>query len=118
MSYAQRLVIPVTTIADGSQTSYSDFFTGEIVSVTYAKTDFANGVDFTITLEATGESLWTDTDINASETVYPVAPANLGSSGAASVLLQVPLVAVNDRVKFVIASGGNTKSGTFHVVVK
>ncbi len=116
MSNPQRHRIAVTTAADGSATVYSPHITGAIHSITYTKTNFTDGVDFTITLEATGESLWTDTNINASETVYPVAPANLGSTGASSVLLQVPLIAANDRVKIIIAAGGNATTGTFHVV--
>ena len=115
--YAERHVVPVTT--DGSQaaTEYSPHITGRILSITYLKTDFTDGVDFTITLEATGESLWTDTNINANETVYPVQKANLGGTGAASTILEQPIVAANDRVKIVIAAGGAVKTGNFHIVV-
>lgn len=116
--FAQRHVIAVTTAADGSATAYSPAgVTGRIHSITYVKNDFAIGVDFTITLEATGESLWTDTNIDASETVYPVQKANLGGTGVASTILEQPIIAANDRVKIVIAAGGNAKTGTFHVVV-
>lgn len=116
--FAQRHAIAVTTAANGSATAYSPAgITGRIHAIVYVKTDFDVGVDFTITLEATGESLWTDTNIDASETVYPVQKANLGGTGAASTILEVPIIAANDRVKIVIAAGGNAKSGTFYVVV-
>lgn len=116
--FAQRLRIAVTTAADGSATAYSPAgITGRIHAIVYTKGDFADGVDFTITLEATGESLWTDTDVNASETVYPVRAANLGGTGAASSLTEVPVIAANDRVKIQIAQGGNAKSGVFQLVV-
>lgn len=116
--FAQRHRIDVTTAADGSATAYSPpGLMGRIHAIVYSKIDFADGVDFTITLEATGESLWTDTNINASETVYPVQKANLGGTGAASTILEVPVVAANDRVKIVVAQGGNVKTGTFYVVV-
>lgn len=115
--FAQRLTVVLETDGSGDAVGQTPNITGRIQSISYVKDDYADGVDFAITLEATGESLWTDTDINASERVYPVAPANLGSSGAASSLTEVPIVAANDRVNFVVSSGGDTKSGTFHVVV-
>jgi hypothetical protein len=117
MSYAERHSVAVTTAADGTATAYSPAITGRVVSISYVKTDFADGVDFTITAEATGQSLWTDTNINAAETVYPVQPANLGASGAASTLTEVSIVLANDRVKIVIAQGGNAKTGAFLIVV-
>lgn len=116
--FAQRHRIAVTTAADGSATAYSPAgLVGRIHAIVYEKVDFADGVDFTITLEATGESLWTDTNVNASETVYPVQKANLGGTGAASTILEVPVIAANDRVKIQIAQGGNVKSGVFQVIV-
>ena len=115
--FAQRLTVAVTTDGAGAATSYSTALTGQIKAIVYVKTDFANGVDFAITLEATGETLWTGTNVDASATVYPVTAATVASTGAASVLLQVPIVAANDRVKIIISSGGATKTGTFYVVV-
>lgn len=116
MSYAERHQIDVVTDADGDVTAYSPTVTGRIVSVTYTKIDFADTVDFTITAEATGQSIWTDTNITATETVVPLQTGSL-PTGAASALTEVPIYLAHDRVKFVIASGGDTKSGTFHVVV-
>lgn len=115
--HAERHTVALETDASGDVTGYTPNITGRVHSISYVKGDFADGVDFTITLESTGESLWTDTNVNASERVYPVAPANLGSTGGASSLTEVPVVAANDRVKIVVASGGNAKSGTFHVTV-
>lgn len=117
MSYVQRHEIAVTVDASGDAEEYSPVITGRIAAVIYTKDDFADGVDFTITLEATGQSLWTDSDVNASEAVYPVVAANLGGTGAASTLTEVPIFAANDRVKIVVGSGGNATSGTFTVIV-
>lgn len=123
MSYAQRHVVSVTTIADGSATAYSPVVTGKISQIRYVKTDFADGVDFTITAEATGETIWTDTNINASETVAPRQPthdtagaAAVYAGGGSAVLDKIALA--NDRVKIVIASGGDTKTGTFHIILE
>jgi hypothetical protein len=123
MSYAQRLVIPVTTAADGSATVYSDVVTGRISAIRYVKTDFADGSTITATAEATGESIWAESSVNASATRAPrqathsiAGAAALYAAGGAAVLDKIALS--NDRVKIVIASGGNVKSGTFHVVIE
>lgn len=115
--FAERKSVTIITAADGSGTGYIDVAFGRVVSLSYVKVDYADGVDFTITVESTGQSLWTDTNINAAETVYPVVPANLGGTGAASTLTEVPIVMAADRIKIVIAAGGDTKSGTFVAVI-
>lgn len=124
MSYAHRQTIAVTTDGSGDATVYSEVATGEIHSVTYTKdatTPFSDGVDFTITLEATGENVWTDTDINATETVYPRAAVHSAAGAAVTYDGTRPIyegiVMANDRVKIVIGSGGATKLGSFSVVV-
>lgn len=116
MTMVTRQTVSVTTAADGSATAYSDNITGAIHSIHYVKNNFDDGVDFTITLEATGESLWTDTNVNASEKVYPLVAGNLGANGAASIVTEVPIYAANDRVKIIIAAGGNVKTGAFRIV--
>lgn len=122
MSYAERHVVEVTTIADGSATAYSDTITGKISQIRYVKADFASGVDFTITSEATGETIWTQLDVNASVTVAPRqathSTAGVASLYAATYAVLDKIALANDRVKIVIASGGNAKTGTFHIVVE
>src|SRR4051812_44395109 len=114
---AERYRVTPVTDGSGNATYYSPNVSGRIHSVSYLKVDFTDGVDFTVTLERTGQSLWTETNINATETVYPVAPANKAADGAASTLSEVPVIAVNDRVKIVIAQGGSAHSGNFDIVV-
>lgn len=122
MAYAQRYTVSVTTAGDGSATAYSPVATGLLSQIRYVKTDFADGVDFTITAEATGETLWTEANVNASATKAPRQPSH-GTDGAASLYaaagtaVQVPIALANDRVKIVIASGGAAKTGTFHIVL-
>lgn len=125
MSYVQRLTIPVTTAADGSATVYSDHVTGKVVSVRYVKdgsNGFDNGSTFTLTAESTGETIWSESNVNASATRAP-RQATHSTAGAAA-LYAAGGAAVNDmialafdRVKVVIASGGNAKAGTFYVTV-
>lgn len=123
MSYIQRHVVQVTTNSSGAATAYSPVVTGNLSAIHYIKTDFANGVDFAITAEATGESLWAQDNVNASATVAPRQPthtqagaAALYAAGGSPVL--APIGLANDRIKIVIASGGDTKTGTFHLVLE
>lgn len=119
----RRYTVTVTTAADGSATAYSPArISGKIHQIEYVKTDFANGVDFTITGEATGVNIWTQSDVNASAVVAPrqathstAGVASLFAAGGTAVQDKVALG--NDRVKIVIAQGGATKTGTFHILV-
>lgn len=118
----RRHVVPVTTAADGSATAYSPYLSGYVHEIHYVKTDFADGVDFTITAEATGETIWTQSDVNAAAVKAPrqathstAGVASLYASGGTAVNDRIALG--RDRVKIVIAQGGNAKSGAFHIVV-
>lgn len=110
--------VTATTNGSGDATAYTDEpVFGRVESISYIKTDYANGVDFTITGETTTLSLWTDTDVNASETVYPRAVQNLSTDGSA-LTTHTPMVIMGERIKVVVAQGGATKTGTFRIVVK
>ena len=118
----RRYAIAVTTASDGSATAYSPYLSGYIQDIQYVKTDFADGVDFTITAEAYGRTLWAENDVNAAAIRAPRQPTHT-TAGVAS-LYASDGTAVNDkialsrdRVKVVIASGGATKTGTFIVMV-
>jgi hypothetical protein len=123
MSYAERHVVTVTTAADGSATAYSPNITGKISQIRYVKTDFDNGSTITLSAEATGETIWTEASVNASATRAP-RQATHSTAGAAAlyasggVAVNAPIIMANDRVKIVIASGGNAKTGTFHILVE
>lgn len=123
MSYAQRETVAVTTDGAGAATAYSGRVTGRLSQIRYVKTDFANGSTFTITSEATGETLWTETGVNASATRAP-RQATHGTDGAAALFaaggaaVQDKIALANDRVKIVIANGGATKTGTFHILME
>lgn len=118
----RRLKLTVTTAADGSATAFTPRTSGKVHSIHYVKTDYANGVDFAITAEATGENIWTESDVNASAVRYPRAAthsqagaAALYAAGGTGVL--APVAVANDRIKIVLAQGGNVKVGTFHILM-
>ena len=119
----RRFVVSVTTASDGSATYYTPYLSGFIHSIEYLKTNFTDGVDFTITAEATGETIWTEANVNAAKVCLPRA-ATHSTAGVASLYASAG-TAVNDRialgrdrVKIVIASGGNATTGAFHVIVE
>lgn len=114
-----RTSVTVTTDAEGAATVYTDAVNGLLSQIRYVKGDFAAGVDFTITVEDTGETLWAEEDVDASATRAPRQPTHGTDGGAA---LYAPdtgepvndMIAVAGKIKIVIAGGGNGKSGTFH----
>lgn len=114
MAFSQSVSVTATTAADGSATAYTAAIRGKIIAVAYAKTDFTDGVDFTITTETTGQNVWVDTNVNASETVFPKM-LNDDTAGADLTAIHDHVRVFNERVKIVIASGGDTKTGTFTV---
>jgi hypothetical protein len=118
----RRFTKEVTTASDGSATVYTPYLSGYINAIEYVKTNFTDGVDFTITAEATGETIWTEANVNAAKVCLPRAAthstagvAALYAAGGTAVLDRIALG--RDRVKIVIASGGNATTGEFIVIV-
>lgn len=119
----RRHVVSVTTASDGSATAYTPYISGKIHAIHYVKTDFTDGVDFTITAEATAETIWTEANVNAAKACFPRGATH--SNAGVAALYASGGVAVNDkialgrdRVKIAIASGGNAKTGAFHILVE
>ena len=122
MSYAERHAVSLTTDASGDATGYTPVVTGRIISIRYVKTDFDNGVDFTITGEDSSQNIWVESNVNAAKTVAP-RQATHDTVGVASLYagagepVEDHIVVAGERVKIVVASGGNVKAGAFHVIV-
>jgi hypothetical protein len=123
--FAQRLSVTVTTGASsgaGTGTSAPIQF-GKLSQIRYVKTDFANGSTFAITLEATGETLWGESNVDASATRAP-RQATHSTAGVASLYaaggtaVQDEIAIVNDRILIAVSSAGNSKTGTFHFVIE
>lgn len=119
--HATREIVSLTTDSNGDATGYTNRVTGRILGIVYAKTDFANGVDFTITLDTTGQAILTLTNQNSGAAFYPRVPVH-DEAGAGATLdgtraMRDCVVAADDRVKIVVAQGGNTKTGTVSVIV-
>lgn len=122
MSFARRERVTVTTNGSGAATAYTNAVNGLLKQIIYTKTDFADGVDFTITTETTAQNLWVDTNINASEKVAPreaahdTTGAGVTFDGTNEIYCEIPIA--SERIKIVIASGGDTKTGTFDFILE
>jgi len=118
----RRFEMTVVTDGAGAATAFSPYVSGYIEEINYIKTDYAAGVDFTITAEATGETIWTQVGVNASVVVAPrqathttAGVASLYAGGGTAVNTRIALG--RDRVKIVLAQGGATKTGKFIILV-
>lgn len=122
MSFPQRHTVVAAVDGSGDFTGFTPAVNGMIHAIEYVKTDYADGVDFTITTEATTQNLWVELDVNAAKTVAPRQPTH-DTVGAASLYaaagegVETLIPVTNERVKIVVANGGVSKTGTFHVIV-
>jgi hypothetical protein len=121
----RRFVIPITVDENGDAEAFSPVLSGKLVSFRYVKTDFEDGVDFTITSEATGATLWAEENVNASATRHPRA-ATASTAGAAALYANAGQAVLDkialsqDRVKIVIANGTGDdggETGTLHITI-
>jgi len=122
MGYAERHDVALTTDSSGDAAAYTPIVSGRVVTLVYTKTDFDNGVDFTITGDSSGETIWTESNVNAAKTVRPRV-ATHDTAGVASLYaaagepVETPVVVANERIKVVIAQGGNVKTGKITVYI-
>lgn len=119
----RREEVTVTTAADGSATAYTRTVSGKLHSIQYVKTDYADGVDVTITTDKNGQSVWAESDVNAAVTKAPrlathtvAGVAALYAAAGTAVLDKIAIGA--DRFKIVLAQGGNAKSGKFVFILE
>ena len=123
MSERKYEEVSVTTIADGSATVRSlVYFTGRLSFIDYVKTDFADGSVLLITSDKTGQTLWSETAVNASEKIAPRQPThdNVGAASKFDTTDNEPVedhyILQDERVKIVLTGGGDTKSGVFKIL--
>ena len=110
-------------VTNGSQaaTEYIGPLYGKLDTLYYTKASvdgYANGVGFTITKESTGENIWVDTNINASEAVRPrVITQHTDGADNTTLVIREPIIFAGERIKIVIASGGAAKTGKFTAIM-
>jgi len=120
MAHGVRQTVVITTDGSGDAEFFVDGGTWVIEEIKYVKTDFAAGVDFTITGDISGTNIWTELDVDASVTIRPRGATH--STAGVAALYAAAGTAVNDkiliieeRVKIVIANGGATKTGAITI---
>jgi hypothetical protein len=120
----RKFTVQVTT-GTATGEAFTPFLSGYIDSIHYVKPGsggFANGVDFTITAESTGESIWTENNVDASTVRRPRAATHTTAGVAAlyasaGTAVQDRISLGRDRVKVAVAQGGNGTTGTFVIMV-
>lgn len=118
----RRFVVPITVDSAGDAEVYTPPIYGHLHSIRYVKDDFADGIDFVVTLETTGETIWSEESVDLAATRYPRAPthsqagvAALYAAGEPGVLDRIAIG--GDRIKVVVANGGSETSGTLHFTI-
>jgi hypothetical protein len=119
----------VTTAADGTVTAYSPRVSGLLEQIEYVKDTasaganaYADTVDVAVTGERTGVGLWTESNVLASALRAPRQPVHsqVGAAllyAAAGAPVTDKIALSNDRVKIVLAQGGNAKVGAFYITL-
>ena len=104
----------ITTNADGAATVYlGSRIRGQIQAILYAPGTLATGADLTITGETTGVPVLTKANAGVDNLWFrPMAPASKVADGAASTLTECPVWLYLERLKVVVAEGGNAGVGT------
>jgi len=124
-AYISRELISVTTSAGGAFTGYTNVVTGCVLQVTYvpggSPIDTNGDIDFTGEVSGTvianhdniGTSLFTAAYRQATVGVTGAAALYAGGGTAVNDLICV----ANERIKLVVANGGNVTTGSFYVYV-
>jgi len=107
----------ITTDSSGDATVYvGGALRGRVIALKYAPGTLATGADLTITGETTAVPILVKANAGTSTVwFYPVAELNLNTDGSAVTYAFMYINLVDERVKVVVAQGGDTKTGTITV---
>lgn len=114
-----QYVETITTDADGAATVYlGSVIRGRIVAIKYAPGTIATGADLTITGETSGIAILTKANAGTSTVWFnPLAIPHKVADGSAFTDFGVDIWLYRERVKVVVAEGGNTFTGTISLWV-
>jgi len=106
--------ISVTTAADGSATVYSSRrFSGRVIALIYDG-GLDAGADLTITLENTGQAVLTKA--NAGAATYRPLQTMQDAADGSDLVISDYIHAVDERLKIVVAQGGNAQTGEVKLI--
>lgn len=116
--FASRQKTTVTTDSSGDGEALVDVRFGRVISIQYIKSgddSFDDGVDFSVSTVIGAEDIWVEDDVNSSKTVRPRITAN-GTDGSALAAYE-PITVSHDQILISVSNGGDSKTGTFVLVV-
>lgn len=115
----QEVSATITTTSGGAATVYlGSTLTGRVHAIKYAPGTIATGAGLTITGETTGVAIMTKASAGTSTVwYYPRAFANKVTDGAAFTDVTEDVRILKERIKVVVADGGNVTTGTITAYV-
>lgn len=113
----QKVSSAIVTAADGSATVYlGSRLRGRVHAIQYVAGTLDAGTDLVITGETTGVAILTDSPA-ASEWFYPRAFPNQVTDGAAEADATLDIELLDERIKVVVAQGGDKLTGSISAFV-
>ncbi len=125
--YVQRIAVPIAVNGSGAQTTFSpDVVMGRILAVAYVvdgSNPLAAGADFTITGETSAIPIITITNIGTSSVTFAPRQPTCDTAGAALLYAAAGtavaghIALASERIKVVVAQGGNAAVGTLYFMI-
>jgi hypothetical protein len=113
----ERATADITTDVSGDATVYlGTKLRGRVHAIKYTKGTLDAGTDLVITGETTGVAILTDSP-GADEWYYPRAFPNAVTTGAAGTVAAEEVHVLRERIKVVVAQGGNAGVGSIDVFI-
>ena len=113
----EKVTATITTDASGDATVYlGSKLRGRVHAIKYTAGTLDAGTDLVITGENTGVAILTDSPA-ASEWFYPRAFPNKVTDGAVGTVQSEDVHVLNERIKVVVAQGGNVTSGSIAIFI-
>jgi hypothetical protein len=107
----------ITTSSGGAATVYfGERICGRVVAIKYVPGTIDTGAGLVISGETSGVAILTKASAGTSTVWYrPFAAGNKVADGAASTISEAPVFVHEERIKLVVASGGDTLTGTMTI---
>ena len=122
MAYTKKLTIALVTVADGSCTAYSEVASGDVQQIRYKPGTLDTGTDITMTAEDSGVAVWAESNLGTSNITRVPQQAAHTTVGVAATLdgtrpMLVPIRLSNERIKVILAQGGNVLTGSVEILM-
>ena len=112
-----KVTATITTDASGDATVYlGSRLRGRVHAIKYTAGTLDSGTDLVITGETTGVAILTDSPATT-EWYYPRAFPNAVTTGAAGTIAAEDVHVLNERIKVVVAQGGNVGVGSIEAYI-